>query len=50
MILENKSYIPGQIREVMTGEHSRHFRLVEFIEEGEDCVRAAFEWLQPGKR
>lgn len=49
MILENKSYVPGQLCEVMMGEHSRHIRLVEFLEEGEDYVRAAFEWLQPGK-
>ena len=45
MILENKSYVPGQICEVMMGEHSRHLKLVEFLEEGEDYVRAAFEWL-----
>jgi hypothetical protein len=49
MILENKSYIPGQMCEVMMGEHSKHIRLVEFLEEGEDYVRAAFEWLQPDK-
>jgi hypothetical protein len=50
MILENKSYVPGQMCEVMMGEHSRHIRLVEFLEEGEDYVRAAFEWIQPGKK
>jgi hypothetical protein len=49
IILENETFIPGQICEVMMGEHSRHVRLVEFLEEGEDYVRAAFEWLQPGK-
>ncbi|MHB8667972.1 MAG: hypothetical protein ACYC7B_10725 [Burkholderiales bacterium] len=48
MILENKSYVPGQLCEVMMGEHSRQIKLVEFLEEGEDYVRAAFEW-QPGK-
>jgi len=46
IILENKSYVPGQLCEVMMGEHSRHIRLVEFLEEGEDYVRAAFEWKQ----
>ena len=49
MILENKTYVPGQMCEVMMGEHSRHLKLVEFLEEGEDYVRAAFEWQQPGK-
>ena len=49
MILENKSYVPGQLCEVMMGAHSRHIKLVEFLEEGEDYVRAAFEWQQPGK-
>ena len=47
MILENKSYVPGQLCEVMMGEHSRHLKLVEFLEEGEDYVRAAFEWQRP---
>jgi len=49
MILENKSYVPGQLCEVMMGEHSRLIKLVEFLEEGEDYVRAAFEWQQPVK-
>lgn len=49
MILENKTYVPGQLCEVMMGEHSRHLKLVEFLEEGEDYVRAAFEWQQSGK-
>ncbi len=49
MILENKTYVPGQLCEVMMGEHSRHLKLVEFLEEGEDYVRAAFEWQLPGK-
>jgi len=49
MILENKSYVPGQLCEVMMGEHSRLIKLVEFLEEGEDYVRAAFEWQPSGK-
>jgi hypothetical protein len=49
MILENKSYIPGQMCEVMMGEHSRLIKLVEFLEEGEDYVRAAFDWQQAAK-
>jgi hypothetical protein len=49
MILENRSYVPGQLCDVMMGEHSRQIKLVEFLEEGEDYVRAAFEWQQPGK-
>ncbi len=49
MILENKTYVPGQLCEVMMGEHSRLLKLVEFLEEGEDYVRAAFEWQPPGK-
>lgn len=47
MILENKSYVPGQLCEVMMGEKSRHIKLVEFLEEGEDYVRAAFDWYDP---
>ncbi len=50
MIIENQSYVPGQLCEVMMGEQSRHIKLVEFLEEGEDYVRAAFEWAQPSKR
>ena len=50
MILENKSYVPGQLCEVMMGEHSRHLQLVEFLEEGEDYVRAAFEWHEAAKK
>ena len=49
MILVNKSYIPGQLCEVMMGEHSRTIKLVEFLEQGEDYVRAAFEWQQYDK-
>ena len=49
MILENKSYVPGQLCEVMMGENSRHIKLVEFLEEGEDYVRAAFEWQPTAK-
>ena len=49
IILENKTYVPGQLCEVMMGEHKRHLKLVEFLEEGEDYVRAAFEWQHPGK-
>jgi hypothetical protein len=48
-ILENKVYVPGQMCEVMMGEHSRLIKLVEFLEEGEDYVRAAFEWQHAGK-
>ena len=49
MIFESKNYVPGQLCEMMMGEHSRHLRLVEFLEEGEDYVRAAFEWQSNGK-
>jgi hypothetical protein len=49
MILENRNYVPGQLCEVMMGEHSRQIKLVEFLEQGEDYVRAAFEWPQSGK-
>jgi hypothetical protein len=31
------------------GEHSRHLKQAGFLEIGEDYVRAAFEWQQPGK-
>jgi hypothetical protein len=50
MILGNNTYVPGQLCEVMIGEHSRAIKFLEFLEEGEDYVRAAFEWHQPGKK
>ena len=49
MIIENQSFVPGQACEVMMGEHSRIIKLVEFLEEGEDYMRAAFEWQQADK-
>jgi len=49
MIFENGNYVPGQLCEVMMGEQSRHIKLVEFLEEGEDYVHAAFEWHDPAK-
>jgi hypothetical protein len=49
MILEYRNYVPGQLCEVMMGEHSRQIKLVEILEQGEDYVRAAFEWPQSGK-
>jgi hypothetical protein len=49
MLLEKGTYVPGQLCEVMMGKHSRHLRLVEFLEEGEDYVRLAFEWHGPAK-
>jgi hypothetical protein len=35
--------------EIVMGEHSRHIKLVEFLEEGADYVRAGFAWLAPQK-
>jgi hypothetical protein len=49
MLMEHGSFVPGQLCEVMMGRHSRHLKLVEFLEEGEDYVRAAFKWHDPAK-
>jgi hypothetical protein len=49
LLLEGHKFVPDQLCEVVMGEHSRHIKLVEFLEEGADYVRAGFAWMAPGK-
>ena len=44
MLLEPSSFVPGQVCEIMVGDHSRLIRLAEFIEHGSDYARVAFIW------
>ena len=44
MLLEPSSFVPGQVCELMVGDHSRLIRLAEFIEHGSDYARVAFIW------
>lgn len=49
MLLEREGFVPGQLCELMMGEHSRTIQFVEFLEEGADFVRAAFAWYEGEK-
>ena len=49
ILLERSGFVPGELCELMIGEHSRTIQLIEFLEGGADYVRAAFAWYQ-GKR
>jgi hypothetical protein len=49
LLLAAGKFVPDQICEIVMGEHSRHIRLAEFLEEGADYLRAAFVWMAPGK-
>ena len=49
LLLEGGKFVPEQICEVVMGEHSRHLKLGEFLEEGSDYLRAAFGWMASGK-
>ncbi|HEY6821048.1 MAG TPA: hypothetical protein VI321_03450 [Burkholderiales bacterium] len=49
LVLEGGKFVPEQICEVVMGEHSRHLRLADFLEQGADYLRAAFTWMIPGK-
>jgi hypothetical protein len=49
LVLEGGKFVPEQICEVVMGEHSRHLRLADFLEQGADYLRAAFTWMVPGK-
>jgi hypothetical protein len=49
LLLEGGRFVPEQICELIMGEHSRHMKLAEFLEQGADYLRAAFAWMVPGK-
>ena len=50
MLLAGTKFVPKQVCEIMMGERSRHIKLADFLDQGTDYVRAAFEWLAPPKR
>lgn len=45
MLIERQVIGIGEICELLVGEHSRHLRLKELIEEGADYMRVGFEWM-----
>ncbi len=49
LLLEGGKFVPEQMAEVVMGEHSRHLRLADFLEQGSDYLRAAFTWMVPKK-
>jgi hypothetical protein len=49
LLLEGNKFVPEQMCEIVMGEHSRHIKLVEFLEEGADYVRAGFAWIAGAK-
>lgn len=49
MLIERQTVWIGELYEVMAGEHARHVRLMELIEEGADYMRVGFAWVAPGK-
>ncbi len=49
LLLEGGKFVPEQICEIVMGEHSRHIKLAEFLEQGSDYLRAAFDWMSPPK-
>lgn len=49
MLIERQPIWIGEICELMVGEHNRHIRLMELIEEGSDYMRVGFAWMAPGE-
>lgn len=50
ILLAGTKFVPKQICEIVMGERSRHIKLAEFLDQGTDYTRAAFEWMPPPKR
>jgi hypothetical protein len=48
MLIERQPIWIGELCEIMAGEHTRHIRLMELIEEGADYMRVGFTWMTPG--
>lgn len=48
MLIERQTIWIGELYEIMAGEHARHVRLMELIEEGADYMRVGFAWVAPG--
>jgi hypothetical protein len=49
LLLEGGRFVPEQVCELVMGERSRRLRLVHFVEQGADYLRASFAWAEPGK-
>jgi len=49
MLIERQPVRIGELYEIMAGEHTRHVRLMELIEEGADYMRVGFAWVAPGQ-
>ena len=47
MLIERQAIWIGELYEIMAGEHTRHVRLMELIEEGADYMRVGFAWVTP---
>ncbi|MDP2824820.1 MAG: hypothetical protein Q8O52_19330 [Sulfuritalea sp.] len=47
MLIERQAIWIGELCEIMAGEHTRHVRLMELIEEGADYMRVGFIWVAP---
>jgi hypothetical protein len=45
MLVERQQIWIGELCEIMAGEHPRHIRLMELIEEGSDYMRIGFSWM-----
>ena len=50
IVLAGTTFAPRQVCEIMIGERSRYIRLADFLDQGTDYTRAAFEWIAPPKR
>jgi len=49
LVLPKGTFVPRQVVELLHGERSRTLKLTEFLEQGKDYDRCAFEWMK-GKR
>lgn len=49
ILLAGTAFAPRQVCEIMMGERSRYIRLADFLDQGTDYTRAAFEWIAPPK-
>lgn len=50
IILEPKGFVPGNLCELMVGEHARTIQMLDLLEGGADYVRATFNWYKPQKK
>ena len=50
ILLAGTKFVPRHICEIMMGERSRHIRLADFLDQGTDYTRAAFDWIPAPKR